>query len=144
MKESIIRTVALRRNLRTFLKGFFKSTLNDSLVVAMIAGIFMISISGTMHPMESSVLSQNNHYYVTPNVTSQPAFTLFSNKITYVKFQMPQSQEVNYSLLTLTEEHVKSSLANPGGIKLVWKHVVNGTASDGTIIAIPPPAWLYN
>ncbi len=138
MQSSIVRVVTSKPRMRNLLKRFFKSPMNDALLAALIVGIFLLGISGTMHPVASSILSQKNQYPVTSNLTSGPAFTLFSNKITYVKFQMPQKQILNYSLLTLTEEHVTDSLANPGGIKLVWKNVANGTAQDGTVIQLMP------
>lgn len=138
MGGSIIRIVTSKRRFRTILKAFFTSPLNDSMIVAFVIGIFLLSIAGTMHPVASSKLTQENHYYVTPNETGQPAFTVFSDKVTYVMFHLPQGQKVNYSLQSLVEIHVATTLANPGGLKLVWQNLVSGTAVDGTIVKINP------
>lgn len=136
MRQSIVRVVTSKPKLRTSIKKFLKSPLSDSMIAAFIVGIFLLSFSGTMHPVATSVLSQESNYYVTENVTHQPAFALFPHKVTYLKFQMPQNEEVNYSLVALVEEHVTVSLANPGGIKLVLKNFLNGTAKDGTVTEV--------
>lgn len=138
MPRSLIRTRSPGSGFKRRLVAFFKSPLNDASISALVIGLFLLSVSGTMHPVAVTKLTQESQYPVTQNVSSNPSFSLFPNKVTFVAFQMPEGQKVNYSLSTLVELHINPTLANPGGIKLVLQTIANGEAINGTVVQIQP------
>lgn len=142
MSKGIIKKIEQRRLFRYGLKRFFKRPLNIVLIALLILGLFLTMWAQTMHPDATTVISQNTTYSVSPYITNQSAFPMFPNKTTYVKFSIPKDQVVNYTLRSLVEEKVSPTLNNPGGIKLVWTNIVNGTAKDGSIVSIPPTKQL--
>lgn len=138
MSKGIIRRVEQKRLLRYGARRFAKRPLNLVLSAVLIVGVFLLIWSQTLHPMASTVLSQNSTYKVEPYMTNQSAFPMFPNKVTYVKFLLPENQVVNYTLRSLIEEKVSPTLNNPSGIKLIWSDVINGTASNGNVVSISP------
>lgn len=119
-------------------KNYFKNPFNSIATVVLIIGIFLLVESGNFHPVVPNSIAQTSQYIVTPNVTTDKAFTLFPGKTTFVTFSVPAGQKVNYSLVVTIEEQISPTLNNPGGVKIISKQIASGIAEPGSILVIPP------
>lgn len=126
-----------RAGIRSLLKNYFSKPLNSIPLSALLIGLVILLISFGYHPVVAQPVTQSSSYQVSQNATIHTAFTLFPGKTTYVSFNMPSGQEVNYSLSSLVELKVFPTLNNPTGIKVVRTSIASGIASDSTIITIP-------
>lgn len=128
-----------RRKVRaiTRIKNYFKNPLNSIATAVLIIGIFLLAESGNFHPVVPNTVAQTSQYIVTPNVTTDKAFTLFPGKTTFVTFSVPAGQKVNYTLDVVIEEQISPTLNNPGGVKIVSKEIAGGIAEPGSILIIP-------
>lgn len=138
MPRSIVRIAVQKTKVRTVVKGFFWKPMNSVLVAVLVIGIILLFVASSIHPNEVSILSQTEKYSVSSTLTNQTAFTLFSDKTTFLKFTMPQNEKVNYSLMSEVIIRNTDATTYPGAIKIVWQSIYNGTAQGGQVVAVPP------
>lgn len=137
MAGALITTYHWRKSFRKLLKNYVRKPMNSILIALIALGVILLVLSGSMHPVASTVLSQKQAYAVSPQVTNQSAFTVFSNKTTFAKFSMPRGQSVEYSLMYLIQ--VKETAAGHGSaVRDVWVSLANGTAHNGTLLRVHP------
>lgn len=136
MPRSIIEFRHKRKSTRRMLRNYFIKPVNTVPLIILMVGIAMLYASFGHHPVVSQPISQSSTYAVDQNVTIYAAFTLFKNKATYVSFDIPSGESVNYSLSSLIELQILPTLNNPGGVKVVRSVLASGIASSNTTLVI--------
>lgn len=136
MPRSIIEYRHKKKSILKLLKNYFIRPINTVPLIILIVGIALLYVSFGQHPVVSQPISQNSTYAVNQNVTTFSAFTIFENRPTYVTFDIPSGDSVNYSLTSLIELQILPTLNNPGGVKVVTNVIASGIASPNTTLVI--------